>query len=113
MGSRNFWTPQPTTGGIFSFPGLDKIGNGGLNNYIRAGASSATTLAITKTFSIWESMSAMFRMDAFNVFNHINAGNPSNSDIFGNGPINGEAAGCFPNGDCGPRQLEFSARIQF
>ena len=112
VGSRSFWTPQPTTGGNFSFPGLDKIGNGGLNNYNGPGFFSDDS-AISKTFSIWESVSAMFRMDAFNVFNHINAGNPSNSDIFGNGPINGEAAGCFPNGDCGPRQLEFSARIQF
>ncbi len=112
VGSRNFWTPQPTSGGIFSFPGLDKIGNGGLNNYMGPGFFSDDS-AISKTFSIWESVNAMFRMDAFNVLNRINPGNPGNSDIFGNGPINGEAAGCFPNGDCGPRQLEFSARIQF
>jgi hypothetical protein len=61
-------------------------------------------------------------MDAFNVFNHINAGNPGNTDIFGNtstatgspaGIINGEANGCVPNGNCGPRQLEFSLRVQF
>ena len=112
VGSRSFWTPQPTSGGTFSFPGLDVIGNGGLNNYYGPGFFSEDA-AISKTFDIWESVNAMFRMDAFNVFNHITAGNPSNSDIFGNGPINGEAAGCFPNGDCGPRQLEFSARIQF
>ena len=55
----------------------------------------------------------MFRMDAFNVLNHINPATRATLNIFGTGPINGEAAGCFPNGDCGPRQLEFSARIQF
>jgi hypothetical protein len=112
VGSRTFWTAQPTSGGMFSFPGLDMIGNAGLNNYNGPGFFSDDS-AISKTFNIWESVNALFRMDAFNVFNHINAGNPSNSDIFGNGPINGEAAGCVPNGDCGPRQLEFSARIQF
>ncbi len=58
-------------------------------------------------------------MDAFNVFNHINAGNPSNTNIFNGAPgtpaggITGEANGCVPGGNCGPRQLEFSARIQF
>jgi len=112
VGARSFWTPQPTSGGTFSFPGLDTIGNAGLNNYMGPHFFSDDA-AISKTFSVWESVQAMFRMDAFNVFNHINAGNPSNSDIFGNGPVNGEAAGCYPNGDCGPRQLEFSARVQF
>jgi hypothetical protein len=70
-------------------------------------------MAITKAFTIHESVVTKFRMDAFNVFNHINAGNPNNGDIFGTGPINSEAAGCVPNGDCGPRQLEFSLRVQF
>ncbi len=112
VGSRTYWTPQPTSGGVFSYPGLDVIGNAGLNNYMGPKFFSDDA-AITKSFSIWENVQTIFRMDAFNVFNHINAGNPSNNDIFGNGPINGEAAGCFPNGDCGPRQLEFSLRAQF
>jgi hypothetical protein len=45
-------------------------------------------------------------MDAFNGFNHINPGNPD-GNIFGTGHISGLAPGP------GPRQLEFSARIQF
>jgi Carboxypeptidase regulatory-like domain/TonB dependent receptor len=111
-GSRNYWNPQPKTGGLFSYPGLDVIGNGGANNY--SGPSFfSSDMAITKAFTIWESVVAKFRMDAFNVFNHINAGNPSNNDIFGTGIIQGEAAGCVPNGNCGPRQLEFSLHLQF
>jgi hypothetical protein len=62
-------------------------------------------------------------MDAFNVFNRINAGNPSTTtDVFvSNGAatgqpannINSEAPGCYPGGSCGPRQLEFALRVQF
>ncbi len=53
-----------------------------------------------------------FRMDAFNVFNHINAGNPSSScidcTISSNAGVNtGMAVGA------SPRQLEFSASIHF
>jgi hypothetical protein len=97
---------------LFSYPGLDVIGNGGANNY--SGPSFfSSDMAITKAFTIWESVVAKFRMDAFNVFNHINAGNPNNDDIFGTGIIQGEAAGCVPNGNCGPRQLEFSLHVQF
>ncbi len=107
--TNTFWTPQTQ---IFSFPGLDVIGNAGDNTYLGPSFFSSD-MAITKLFTIHESIAANFRMDAFNVFNHINAGNPNNDDIFGTGPINGEAQGCVPNGDCGPRQLEFSLRVQF
>lgn len=90
----------------------DVIGNAGANRYFGPKFFS-TDMAVTKAFAIRESMSANIRMDAFNVFNHINAGNPNHGDIFGTGPINSEAPGCYPAGDCGPRQLEFSARFQF
>ena len=33
-------------------------------------------MAITKAFTIHESIVTKFRMDAFNAFNHITAGNP-------------------------------------
>ncbi len=118
--SRQYFSAQPRSGGVFSWPGLDTIGNDGQNTY-RGPTFFTSDMAITKAFTIWESVEAKFRMDAFNVFNHINAGNPSNGDIFGSpstptgteiGDINGEAAGCIGS-TCGPRQLEFSLRIQF
>jgi len=111
-GTRSFWTPQSPTGGTFSFPGLDVIGNAGQNTY-RGPTFFNTDLGITKAFTIRENVVTKFRMDAFNAFNHIAAGNPSNDDIFGNGPItsgsgiNGMAPGSIP------RQLEFSLRVQF
>ncbi len=111
--TRSFWTPvTPGGGGVFSFPGLDVIGNGGANTY-GGPKFFSEDMAITKAFAIWESVEAKFRMDAFNVFNHINAGNPNDGDIFNDGPISGEANGCYPGGNCGPRQLEFSLRVQF
>lgn len=111
--TRNFFgTAQPYTTSLFSFPGLDVIGNAGANTYWGPSFFSSD-MAISKNFAIWESVAARFRMDAFNVFNHINAGNPYDGNIFNNGPINSEAAGCYPAGDCGPRQLEFSFRVEF
>ncbi len=121
-GNRGFYQAQtsnlltdPGTG-VFKNPGLDNIGNVGLNTY-RGPSFFSTDLGLTKAFSIWEQVAIKFRMDAFNAFNHINPGNPGGS-IEGApgseaGTITGEANGCFPNGDCGPRQLEFSLRVQF
>jgi len=120
--TRNFFNAQPRSGGLFSFPGLDVIGNAGANTY-RGPTFFSSDLAITKAFTIWEHVETKFRMDAFNAFNHINAGNPGNTDVFGSvqtptgspvGAINGEAPGCVGvGGTCGPRQLEFSLRVQF
>lgn len=115
--TRTFWAPQSTTGGVFSFPGLDVIGNAGANNY-RGPSFFNTDLALTKAFTIHESIVTKFRMDAFNAFNHIQAANPGNGDIFGNGEINGGAgAGGLGFGGMapgpGPRQLEFSLHVQF
>jgi hypothetical protein len=67
-------------------------------------------MAITKSFTIWEQVVAKFRMDAFNAFNHINAGNPGNTDVSSAtnfAPITGGAPGY------SPRQLEFSLHVQF
>lgn len=101
--SRDFWTSQPQ---LFSFPGLDTIGNAGANTY-KGPSFFNTDMALTKGFTIHESVVAKFRMDAFNAFNHINAGLPD-GNLFNTGHITGTAPSTFPT-----RQLEFSARIQF
>jgi hypothetical protein len=100
--SRDFFTPQPQ---LFSFPGLDVIGNAGANTY-RGPSFFNTDANIVKSFTIHESIVAKFRFDAFNAFNHINAGNPD-GNIFATGHITGLGPGP------GPRQLVFSARVQF
>jgi hypothetical protein len=97
--------------GTFVNPGLDTVGNSGLNTY-RGPRFFSTDLAITKAFSAWENTEIKFRMDAFNAFNHITAGLP-NGNIESGGTINGEGGGCGQGNDCGPRQLEFSLHVQF
>ena len=104
--SRNFWNPNPQ---LFSWPGLDQIGNAGANTY-RGPTFFNDDMAISKAFTFHENIAAKFRMDAFNAFNHIDAGNPSNTDVASgtnNAPITGGAPGY------APRQLEFSLHIQF
>jgi hypothetical protein len=69
-------------------------------------------LALQKNFPLHESLFAQFRVDAYNGFNHINAGNPSGNASTVNidqGPvfITSEPPGAKP------RQLQFSLRLQF
>jgi hypothetical protein len=97
--------------GTFVNPGLDNFGNSGINTYTGPRFFS-TDLALTKAFNVWENVAVKFRMDAFNAFNHITAGNP-NGNIESGGAIGGEGGGCGQGNDCGPRQLEFSLHVQF
>jgi len=106
--TRSFWQPQPATGGVFSFPGLDVIGNAGNNNYTGPTFFNAD-ISLSKTFVIWEQVATIFRFDTFNTFNHINAANPNTTNIFTNGPISSSTSG---QGSL-PRYLTFSLRVQF
>jgi hypothetical protein len=102
------WTYyQPVTLGSsgFSVPGLDELGNSGHNNYYGPKFFN-TDLSLQKTFAVWEQVAVKFRMDAYNAVNHINPGNPG-GNIQNVGSITGQAPGP------GPRQLEFSLRVQF
>jgi hypothetical protein len=103
-----------TSGGGFSCPALDQIGSTGRNSNFGPMFFN-TDLAVQKTFPIKESVSAMFRMDAFNVFNHINAANPNTGNVDSTGNVTNGAGGngVGPVGQSSPRQLAFTARIQF
>jgi hypothetical protein len=70
--------PIDTAGGtgIFVNPGLDNIGNVGYNTYRGPGFFNED-LGLSKAFTIRGSIATKFRMDAYNVFNHINPGNPA------------------------------------
>jgi hypothetical protein len=97
--------------GVFVNPGMDNFGNAGQNTY-RGPRFFGTDMAITKSFGIWENVEGKFRMDAFNVFNHIVAGNPG-TDIESTGTVTAGGQGYGQSQDFGPRQLEFSLRVQF
>jgi hypothetical protein len=62
-----------------------------------------------KNFTIREHYALQFRADAFNAFNHINFGNPG-GNIQSAGTI---TAGPGPGGTTNPRQMQFTARVQF
>jgi hypothetical protein len=115
--TRTLFVPGPafgtngTTSGVFTRPAIDSFGTVGRNNYFGPNYFN-DDLSILKNIPIKESIQGQFRMDAFNVFNHINAGNPSSSCIdctisSNAGVITGMAVGA------NPRQLEFSASIHF
>ena len=104
-GTRTFYPQHALGDGLFVNPGLDNVGNVGLNTY-RGPNFFGTDLGLTKAFTIHENIVTKFRFDAFNAFNHINAGNPG-----GNIESVGTIGGLAPGGT--PRQLEFSLRVQF
>ena len=110
---RTFFTPAPlgSNGSPFYNPGLDNFGNAGQNTVFGPRFFNAD-MALAKQVSIWESVAASFRFDAFNVFNHIAAGNPS-GNVESGGTITSGGQGYGQSQDFGPRQLEFSLRVQF
>jgi hypothetical protein len=101
------WTfyQAQTLGTTFTDPGLDKIGNVRRNTYFGPHFYN-TDISLQKSFSVWESMSVKFRVDAFNAVNHINPGNPG-GNIQSAGTITGEGPGP------GPRQMAFSLSLKF
>jgi hypothetical protein len=98
-------TQQPFSG--FTAPGLDQIGNSGLNNKFGPNFFD-TDLALEKNFPIHESLFAQFRVDAYNAFNHMSLGNPGGNIDAGPQYIGGLAPAPFQT-----RQLQFSLRVQF
>ena len=92
----------------FSIPGLDQIGNAGRNTAFGPHFFN-TDLSVQKNFTIREGIAFQLRADGFNAFNHINWGTP-NQTIDKGGSI---SSGPFPGSSANPRQMQFSARVQF
>ncbi len=106
----SFYDPYNLSSGSgpFSQPGLDQIGNVGRNTAFGPRFFN-TDLSIQKNFLIREKYTFQLRADGFNAFNHINFANP-NGNIDQGGGISG---GPFPGPSANPRQMQFSARVQF
>ena len=119
--SRNYYTPVATmtvanpSSGPFSMPGLDQIGNAPRNGFTAA-PNWDVDLSATKTITIHENVTAQFRAQAFNAFNHINPATAAGSPQFAGAACVDCATGglitAIANG-FSPRQLEFAAKIQF
>ena len=99
----------PTLGNNgFTAPGLDQLGNIGRNSNFGPGFFNSD-MSLSKNVTFRERYTAQLRMDAFNAFNHINYGNPGGS-VDSGGTI---GSGPGPNGTANPRQLQFTAHLQF
>jgi hypothetical protein len=110
---------RPVSGG-FSLPACGTIGNAGHNTFVGPRAFFSD-LSLSKNFKITERLSAQFRFDAYNVFNHpvlafnSNQGNlcvdcSTNSDAGRIDNIEGDSS---PGSPIGMRQLEFGLRVRF
>ncbi len=102
-------TPTPAAGG-FTCAALDTIGNSGRNRAFGPNFFNSDMSAM-KNFTIKDRYTLQFRADAFNAFNHINFALP-------NGTIDAPNAGAItagpgPNGTANPRQMQFTARLEF
>lgn len=121
--SRSYFTPvaqltaaNPTSG-PFSIPALDTVGNA-KRNASTAPHTWHVDLAAAKTVTIHENVSAEFRLNAFNAFNHINPGPPTPFyPQFGQSASvdNPYIGGKILNAALGttPRQLNFELTVQF
>ena len=103
-----FYDPITLGTGNFTQPGLDQIGTVGRNTVFGPHFFN-TDLSVQKNFPLRERVSFQLRADAFNAFNHINWANP-NGNIDQGGSISN---GPFPGSSANPRQMQFSARVQF
>jgi hypothetical protein len=110
----SFFPAQNLNGsGFFTIPGLDQIGNVGRNTVFGPHYFN-TDLSIQKNFLIREKYTFQLRADGLNAFNHINWGLPNGNSSQVNVDQPGSITqGVLPNSSAGPRQMQFSARVQF
>lgn len=95
----------------FTTPSPGTYGDLGRNTIIGPGIADLD-LALTKAFQIHESITATFRAEMFNVFNHSNFGLPTTGAITAAGAANA-SAGSITATLTPSRQLQFGLRIEF
>jgi len=106
--------------GPFSLPACGTIGNAGFDTFWGPRAFFSD-LSLMKNFQITEKVSAAFRFDAYNVFNHPVLGFNSNQgntcvDCASNpsaGQVTDIEADATPGTPTGMRQLQFGVRLTF
>jgi hypothetical protein len=96
------------TSGPWQRPQVGTFGND-VRNSLTGPLWKQTDASLIKAFAVIpEKVNAQFRLDAFNLFNHVNEGNPGGCvDCSNAGVIQSQA----PNGAM--RQLEFGVRLEF
>jgi len=92
--------------GPFLRPQIGQLGSG--RNAFTGPSFFNSDMSLFKNFAITERVGAQFRFEAFNVFNHVNLGQPNNCiDCSGSGLITGLAA------NASMRQLNFGMKVTF
>jgi hypothetical protein len=108
-----YFTPEPL-GGAFTDPGVGSLGNIGRNTF-HGPSGFYSDMSLVKKFKLYERLTAQFRMDAFNVFNHpvyaFSANNGANGCINCTGQNDGKITGL--EGGTQMRQLQFALRFDF
>jgi hypothetical protein len=115
------WISNP---GVFSLPAPGTLGNLGRNAVYGPGFANVD-LALVKNTKLAERLNLQFRVDAFDLLNHPNYGQPGPqsggilASVFStanlaNGSFSTISGTRFPNGDSGSsRQLQFAFKLQF
>ena len=100
--------------GPFALPACGTIGNFGRNTF-HGPSGFYDDMSISKRFHIYERLTAQFRMDAFNIFNHpvyaFSANNGANGCVDCQGGNNGKITGL--EGGTSMRALQFAIRLDF
>jgi hypothetical protein len=95
------------TSGVWRRPAIGTLGDAGRNTLIGPRWFNAD-LSFIKNFVVTEAVKAQFRAEAFNVFNHVNPGNPDGCVDCGNA---GRIFNLAPNAIM--RRWQFGARFDF
>jgi hypothetical protein len=75
-------------------------------NYITGPGQINTSGSIFKNFPIWETVAAQIRVEAFNIFNHPNPGNPNTS-------VQSASFGYITGAQGSSRSLQVAGKINF
>ncbi|HEY3770782.1 MAG TPA: TonB-dependent receptor, partial [Candidatus Angelobacter sp.] len=115
------WISNPS---VFSIPAAGTLGNLGRNSVYGPGFSDVD-LSLAKNTKIRENMNLQFRVDAFDLLNHPNYGQPGPqsggilASVFSNAALANNTFSTisstrFPTGDSGSsRQLQLALKLQF
>ena len=95
------------TSGPWKRPAAGTIGNAGRNTLLGPGWFD-TDVAFNKNFAITETLRGQFRAESFNIFNHVNMGNPDGCVDCGNA---GRIFSLAPNALI--RRFQFGIRLDF
>jgi outer membrane receptor protein involved in Fe transport len=107
QGAQDVLVNNGDTSGPWKRPAVGTLGNAGLNTLLGPGWFD-TDMSVSKSFAVTEAVRAQFRTDAFNVFNHVNLGNPDGCVDCGNA---GRIFSLAPNALM--RRFQFGLRFDF